>query len=255
MAANDAERGATVHQLMCKSAFVKNIQRSGSCGSRLSGVRSHRQPAITSDIAYQMVMDLSRPPSQKNQDWPVSEIVTSERTSKLKTSSPSLMATLSSSTMAQPRQEQRHNGFRRDYDIGQAIRSPEHMIIEPTPERTIDAVASLRKHDFAWVKRSDGSYTYAIVACPSEDSLIFLIDLKGSTKKVSRKYWSKSVRIVSPLVPNPSGHHHVVRPSCFAKPLDQLPEAMESKCTDVPPLYVTFDDDSSFISDVSLPSF
>jgi len=49
--------------------------------------------------------------------------------------------------------QDQHPGFRSDYKLGDTIRSPSHiMVTEPS------AVSAFEKHDFAFVKRSDGSY-------------------------------------------------------------------------------------------------
>eukprot|EP00571_Detonula_confervacea_P001002 CAMPEP_0172331042 /NCGR_PEP_ID=MMETSP1058-20130122/61722_1 /TAXON_ID=83371 /ORGANISM="Detonula confervacea, Strain CCMP 353" /LENGTH=256 /DNA_ID=CAMNT_0013048295 /DNA_START=199 /DNA_END=969 /DNA_ORIENTATION=+ len=107
-------------------------------------------------------------------------------------------------------QDHQRGGLRQDYLLGEAIRSPSHMIIEPTPKRSIQAVNSLQKHDFAFIKRSDGSYSYAILACRSfepikgakknattEECMIFVMDDTGSTKIIRQSRWSDSVHLVS----------------------------------------------------------
>ena len=84
------------------------------------------------------------------------------------------------------------------------------MIIEPTPKQAIQAVDSLNTHDFAFVKRSDGSYSFAILAYRSMEPtkradgdaamgkyMNFVICDSGSTKMVRMSHWSKSIRLVS----------------------------------------------------------
>ena len=51
-----------------------------------------------------------------------------------------------------------------DCTIGETLRSSSHMSIEAISEQDIQAIGSLDEHDFAFIKRSDGSYTYAILA-------------------------------------------------------------------------------------------
>jgi len=104
--------------------------------------------------------------------------------------------------------EQQHKGFRKDYSIGEKTRSPSHMIIEPTSDQAIQVISSLKKHDFAFVKRSCGSYSYAILAYRSmepikgaidksmEECMTFVMSDVGSTKMV-RKRHSHFVRLVS----------------------------------------------------------
>ena len=94
-------------------------------------------------------------------------------------------------------QEDQCKGFREHYDLGDAIRSPSHMINEPISEQATKAVDVLRKHDFAFVKRSDGSYSYAILAYRSEESMTFVMNGSGSTKMISKRHWSKLIRLVA----------------------------------------------------------
>eukprot|EP00585_Thalassiosira_rotula_P011222 CAMPEP_0196159516 /NCGR_PEP_ID=MMETSP0910-20130528/46362_1 /TAXON_ID=49265 /ORGANISM="Thalassiosira rotula, Strain GSO102" /LENGTH=378 /DNA_ID=CAMNT_0041424437 /DNA_START=64 /DNA_END=1203 /DNA_ORIENTATION=- len=121
-----------------------------------------------------------------------------------------LMRMTSTDSYIEGADEEQHKGFRRDYSIGETIRSSSHMIIEPTSEQAIQAVNSLNKHDFAFVKRSDGSYSYAILAYRSmepikgtkhansnntEECMVFVMSDAGSTKMVRKHHWSKFVRL------------------------------------------------------------
>ena len=105
--------------------------------------------------------------------------------------------------------QQRYHGYREDYFLGDVVKSSSHMIIEPAPRRAIRAVESLQIHDFAWVKRSDGLYTYAILAYRStspltespstkedEEYMYFVVDNIGSTKMVPKSRWHVNVRLV-----------------------------------------------------------
>ncbi|KAL3758243.1 hypothetical protein ACHAWU_004881 [Discostella pseudostelligera] len=113
-----------------------------------------------------------------------------------------------------------YNGYRDDYFLGDVVRSTSHMIIESTPKLALGAVESLHVHDFAWVKRSDGLYTYAILAyrstCPltiesscavvpsataassseGEEYMYFVVDHIGSTKMVPKSRWHVNVRLI-----------------------------------------------------------
>ena len=103
---------------------------------------------------------------------------------------------------------QRHRGFCKDYSIGETIRSPSHMIIEPTSEQAIQDISLLNKHDFAFVKRSDGSHSFAILAYHSmeptkkankesmEECMTFVISEDGATKMVRKSRWSESIHLV-----------------------------------------------------------
>jgi len=102
-----------------------------------------------------------------------------------------------------------HRGFRKDYKLGDTVRSPSHMIMYPSGERAHQAVNSLGEYDFAFLKRSDGSFSYAILAYRSvepiqrgdKSSLVkcmtFVTSDAGSTKMVSKNNWGKYVRLVS----------------------------------------------------------
>ena len=120
-------------------------------------------------------------------------------------------------------QEPPFDGFRKDYKLGETLRSPSHMIVESTPQIATRAVGTLKKHDFAFVKRSDGSYSYAIVAYRSmepikgssrhdaskdppveEECMAFIINDTGSTKTIRRRHWSDLVRRASKVEPRPT---------------------------------------------------
>ena len=94
-------------------------------------------------------------------------------------------------------------GFRRDYELGGRLRSPSHKIdiTQPTTtsEENTNMGSLLQKHDFAFIKRSDGSYTYAILACIDKDGerMTFVLDNYGSTKVVRKRNWEKLVCLVS----------------------------------------------------------
>ena len=102
----------------------------------------------------------------------------------------------------QVEEEQLNTGSRKDYSIGETIRSPCYMFTEPTA-----AVSSLKKHNFAFVKRSDGSYSYTILAYRSmepikgtkntEECMTFVMSDAGHTKIVRKRNWSEFVRLVS----------------------------------------------------------
>lgn len=106
---------------------------------------------------------------------------------------------------------QQYTGYREDYFLGDVVKSVCHMVIEPTPKSALQAVESLQLHNFAWVKRSDGLYTYAILAyrssCPlvesasssekkevEEEYMYFVVDDIGSTKMVPKSRWHVNVR-------------------------------------------------------------
>jgi len=86
------------------------------------------------------------------------------------------------------------------------------MIDAPTIEKAVENADSLKIHDFAFIRRSNGEWCYSIVAkknkppdagksgryvVESEDeSILFVTDARGSTKCIKRKHWGKMIRLV-----------------------------------------------------------
>jgi len=93
-------------------------------------------------------------------------------------------------------------GCRRGYKLGETLRSPSHATTAGT-----DAVGSMLDNDFAFVKRSDGSFSYAILAYRSdeydpvdrslEESMAFVLSNSGQTKTIKKNQWGRCVRLVS----------------------------------------------------------
>lgn len=122
-----------------------------------------------------------------------------------------------SNPSAKIQKENSCKGYRDDYFLGDVVRSASHMFIESNSKRAIQAVESLQIHDFAWVKRSDGLYTYAILAYRStrslnegssmhpaaleeneeEEYMYFVVDDIGSTKMVPKSRWHVNIRLFS----------------------------------------------------------
>lgn len=117
------------------------------------------------------------------------------------------------------------------YNIGDACRTPKDMIICSSREEAKESASLLRKWDGAFIKRSCGLWTYAILIERSpqplnvlkkrleyfywatvwevdprdevEDSMLFAIDDDGSTKIIPEHIWAKYVRRLNPNpVPN-----------------------------------------------------
>ena len=75
------------------------------------------------------------------------------------------------------------------------------MHIETDREEAYAKAASLPIHSFAFVRRSNGEWIYAIVANrPVENgpeaSIRFVVDQEGNTKTLKCKYWSTCIRLV-----------------------------------------------------------
>lgn len=76
-----------------------------------------------------------------------------------------------------------------------------HDVLESDPRK----INLLQVHDFAWIKRSNDRWTYAIIAeredgkiCRDQGLIRFVVDGGGSTKVFSRKHWATSIRLVNP---------------------------------------------------------
>lgn len=93
-------------------------------------------------------------------------------------------------------------GCRRGYKLGETLRSPSHATTAGT-----DTAGSMSDNDFAFVKRCDGSFSYAILAFRSEEydpvdrsleeSMTFVLSNSGRTKTIKKSQWGKWVRLVS----------------------------------------------------------
>ena len=105
----------------------------------------------------------------------------------------------------QPREQGRHhmhNGSRSDYILGGKVRSSSHMIVEDCSAAALYKVSQLKLHDFAFIKRSDGSWTYAILAyrnrseVDNEVFMMFVMNETGSTRCIKKTQWASFIRCV-----------------------------------------------------------
>jgi len=83
--------------------------------------------------------------------------------------------------------------FHPDYDLGMTARSP-HDMKEEDPETAMEGISRLKTLDFAFVRRSDKKWTYSIISDRTDDSIRFVVDELGRTKKINRDGWLKNVR-------------------------------------------------------------
>jgi hypothetical protein len=82
------------------------------------------------------------------------------------------------------------------------VARPQDMLIDPNPQRAHDRAASLHLNSFAFVLRSTGDWTYAIVSDgPNQRgpdaSIKFIVDTKGRTKVIKARHWSQYIRLVN----------------------------------------------------------
>ena len=122
----------------------------------------------------------------------------------------------------------RHSAHQ-DYKLGDAAHSRHHMVIEPTRSKATQAVDTLSTNDFAFIKRSNGSYTYAMVCyrtksiCKGvqqelnsisfsslsisprggpaeEETMTFVLHDDGRAKVINKSQWGNYVRLISTKV-------------------------------------------------------
>ena len=93
------------------------------------------------------------------------------------------------------------HGFRKDYRLGDSARSVRHMKIETSLEQSFIEASKLKTYDFAFIKRNDGSWTYAICATQfkeaGEDCMLFVLNERGTTKVLKRRFWADFIRTVA----------------------------------------------------------
>mmetsp|Transcript_19819 Transcript_19819/g.29380 ORF Transcript_19819/g.29380 Transcript_19819/m.29380 type:complete len:92 (-) Transcript_19819:40-315(-) len=68
----------------------------------------------------------------------------------------------------------------------------------------MEGISRLKKLDFTFVRRSNKQWTYSIICDRTEDSIRFVIDEVGRTKKISRDRWLKNIRRIQ----KSSSRHH-----------------------------------------------
>jgi len=89
-----------------------------------------------------------------------------------------------------------------------------------------DAVNSLRVHQFAFVLRSNGTYTYAIVSDRREDRIRFVLDKIGSTKMIRQESFRRCIRGINRNRRPPSTSCHeslnATESTSFASQLGEL---------------------------------
>ena len=85
------------------------------------------------------------------------------------------------------------NTFLSHVELGSA--SPDDELACP-PYRAVELILALRVHDFAFVLRSDGRWTYAIIAERTAKNMRFVVDSDGATKTFRRREWLKCIRLV-----------------------------------------------------------
>ena len=196
----------------------------------LAATSRHRQPrrsshtGITADTAQGMIAEIIITNRDKNKDKSshhrepprrvtVSFAPSDEQLQQLRQSQGTAYDQQHAQDMQQVGQPVYHKGFRTDYVLGESSRHTSHMIVPQDDTHAITLVNTLSKHDFAWVKRSNGKYSYAILAYRTSstdnndkdgnnnkgEGMAFVMDELGSTKMIRQKYWCEYVRLVRPM--------------------------------------------------------
>ena len=98
--------------------------------------------------------------------------------------------------------EQKESTVRTDYKLGDAARSASHMIVASSLQEANERVSKLKRFDFAFIRRSDGSWTYGILALQTRDGsdndyMMFVLDGTGATKLFRRQEWAGCIRRVA----------------------------------------------------------
>ena len=87
---------------------------------------------------------------------------------------------------------------REDYQIGELLRNPSHVIGDLPESCVLQFVNELETNDCCFVKRSAGDFfSYAQLDYRTAEVLIFQMCREGSTKTIKRKHWAKSLRFLS----------------------------------------------------------
>mmetsp|Transcript_2999 Transcript_2999/g.6312 ORF Transcript_2999/g.6312 Transcript_2999/m.6312 type:complete len:317 (+) Transcript_2999:149-1099(+) len=102
-------------------------------------------------------------------------------------------------------EKQKHRGYRDDYTLGDAVRSPFDLVSKCDKEKSLQSVSSLFMHDFAFIKRSDGDWTYAVLALRSfetvkgdlKECMTFVVNSFGAMKTIDDSQWGNYIRLVS----------------------------------------------------------
>lgn len=286
---------AATSRLFSERVAAPPFSRDGSLSRERSAWKfQRRHSSVTVDTAQEMATRLTNEEREERRRLTNARLMEEGNISSRRLSSVTLVPPVPPTSPSVPSLEnstKKNKGYRSDYSLGETLRSSAHMIIEPNSEQDVRAVDLLKMHDFAFVKRSDGSYSFAILAFRSmepmkkraaenssgamEECMNFVIGECGSTKMVHRRNWSKSIRLVSlegvhcDPVDNSNTMEHSENKTCVTPTsMGQHQHINEQTCDAVyeetapknivdlgPPTMITYvphmDDECSLISSVS----
>ena len=90
------------------------------------------------------------------------------------------------------------------YSLGDIPSSNRHMITPSSLKDGIEYASTLQPLDFAFILRSNGTWTYAVVCdilnCNNNNnksSIKFVVDRQGCTRTIPKKYWGKYICLIN----------------------------------------------------------
>lgn len=81
----------------------------------------------------------------------------------------------------------------KEYEIGDEGRRRD-MIKDSDKDVALMRIASLQPDDAAFIRRTNGTWTFSRVKKVTQDSIYFIVNPSGSTKSYKAKYWHSHVR-------------------------------------------------------------
>eukprot|EP00970_Alexandrium_tamarense_P015978 scaffold5872_cov202-Alexandrium_tamarense.AAC.7 len=91
------------------------------------------------------------------------------------------------------------NAIVSEYTLGDTVSEDDTSAFQAADD-TMQSVSSLQQHDFAFVQRSSGDFTYSIVAArfkspkTGEEVMLFVIDDSGGIKTIGESRWESCIR-------------------------------------------------------------
>jgi hypothetical protein len=88
------------------------------------------------------------------------------------------------------------------YSLGDILSNNQHMVTPSSLKDGIEYASTLQPLDFAFILRSNGTWTYAVVCdilnCNNnKPSIKFVVDRQGCTRTIPKKYWGKYICLIN----------------------------------------------------------
>lgn len=132
-------------------------------------------------------------------------------------------------------------------DVGAPEDMVDHSIDGPHPESVaLRRISCLKMHDFAFVRRSDQSWTYAILSDRTKEHMRFVTDGKGSTKTLAKRNWLGSIRLVNKNSVETAQITREVSPNCIVQKCEEdigdtvrtIPHRLLARSVNISNLYI-----------------